>query len=84
MTDFDNSKEKHTVCTGEIRIKGFVSGLEWDSQGWHPCPTELSVPGTLQQSAIKKLASVYCPKTFECNSTSVSGLGIMVPPSPSE
>lgn len=84
MTDFDNNKEKHTVCTGEIRRKGFVSGLERDSRGRHPRPRELSVPGMLQQSAIKRLAHVYCPKTFACNSTSVSGLGITVPPSPPE
>lgn len=49
MNDFDNNKEKHTVCTGEIRG---VSGLEWDSQGWHPRPRELLVPGTLQQRAV--------------------------------
>lgn len=80
MTDFDNNKEKHTVCTGEIRRKGFVSGLEWDSWGWHPRPRELSVPGTLQPSAIKKLAIVYRPKTSGCNSSRVLGLGVMVPP----
>lgn len=84
MTDFDNNKEKHTVCTVEIRRKGLVGGFEWDSWGWHPCLRELSVSGRLQQSAIKKLASVYHRKTFACNSTSISGLGITVPPSPPE
>lgn len=80
MTDFDNNKEKHSVCTGEIRREGFVSGLEWDSRGRRPRPRELSVPGTLRQSAIKKLASAYGPKTFGSESTVVSGLGGMVPP----
>lgn len=64
MTDFDNNKEKHTMCTGEIRRKRFVSGLEWDSWGQHPRPRELPVPGMLQQRAIKRLASECCPETF--------------------
>lgn len=73
MTDFDNNKEKHTVCTGEIRR--FVSGLEWDSWGQHPHVRELPVSGMLQQRAVKKLASECCPKTFAPD-TSVPGLGI--------
>lgn len=33
MTDLDNNEEKHTVCTGEIIRKGFMSGLEWGILG---------------------------------------------------
>lgn len=61
MTDLDNNKEKHTVCTGEIIIKGFMSGLEWDSWGHNPHPRELSVTRTLWKSLLK-LASVYHKK----------------------
>lgn len=79
MSDLNNNKEKHTVCTGEIIRKGFMSGLEWDSWGHNP----RSVPGTLWKSLLT-LASVYHPKTFACNSTSVPVLGITVSPAPAE
>lgn len=81
MTDLDNNKEKHTVGTGEIIRKGFMSGLEWYSWGHNPHPRELSVPGILWKSLFK-LVSVYDPKTFACNSTRGSVWGITVLPTP--
>lgn len=83
MTDLDNNKEKHTVCTDKILRKGFMSGLEWDSWGHNPHPRELSVPGTLWKSLLK-LTGVHHAKIFACNSTRVSILGITVPPTPPE
>lgn len=63
MTDCDDNKEKHTVCTREIIRGGFVSGLEWGLLDLHAhlllcwckaagCICRQSAPGEHQPSAI--------------------------------